>query len=415
MQDVASTVYAGVDTHKDKHVLCLLDGLGRRTFVGEFPADADGYDALARAIGDPGTCPVVGVEGTASFGAGLTDRLQSLGFNVLEVLRPKRDRRRRGADKNDAVDAELAARHAAAGDGTSVPKSRDGWVEAVRPLVRARDIAVRITTETSNAAKSLVNTAPERIRARYSGMGTKDMMRALSRKRAESGDPVADALMLSLRAIARTWREQDLRAAELETQIVELVRRNAPALLEVEGCGPLSVAELAIAAGDNPDRMDSEAAFASLCGACPIEASSGKTVRHRLNRGGNRRANHALHVIVLNRMKYDGRTKAYVERRTRDGKSKREIMRCLKRYVAREVYRALLHPSDARHQSGDVLKAGRTAAGLTQREVGAMLNVESVRISEIERDVRKHFETRDRYAHLLKELAKDPESSLDTQ
>ena len=222
MQDVASTVYAGVDTHKDKHVLCLLDGLGRRTFVGEFPADADGYDALARAIGDPGTCPVVGVEGTASFGAGLTDRLQSLGFNVLEVLRPKRDRRRRGADKNDAVDAELAARHAAAGDGTSVPKSRDGWVEAVRPLVRARDIAVRITTETSNAAKSLVNTAPERIRARYSGMGTKDMMRALSRKREESGDPVADALMLSLRAIARTWREQDLRAAELETQIVEL-------------------------------------------------------------------------------------------------------------------------------------------------------------------------------------------------
>lgn len=138
-------------------------------------------------------------------------------------------------------------------------------------------------------------------------------------------------------------------------------------------------------------------------------------MRHRLNRGGNRRANHALHVIVLNRMKYDGRTKAYVERRTRDGKSKREIMRCLKRYVAREVYRALLHPSDARHQSGDVLKAGRTAAGLTQREVGAMLNVESVRISEIERDVRKHFETRDRYAHLLKELAKDPESSLDTQ
>lgn len=139
----------------------------------------------------------------------------------------------------------------------------------MRPLVRARDIAVRITTETSNAAKSLINTAPERIGARHSGMGTKDMMRALSRKRAESGDSVADALMLSLRAIARTWRGQDLRAAELETQIVELVRGNAPALLEVEGCGPLSVAELAIAAGDNPDRMDSEAAFASLCGACP--------------------------------------------------------------------------------------------------------------------------------------------------
>lgn len=415
MQDVANAVYAGVDTHKDKHVLCLLDGLGRKTFVGEFPADAEGYDALARAIGDPGACPVVGIEGTASFGAGLTARLQNLGFNVMEVLRPKRDKRRKGTDKSDAVDAELAARHAAAGDGTSVPKSRDGWAEAVRALVRAREIAVRITTETSNAAKSLIGTAPEHIRARYSDMETKDMMRTLSRKRAESGDMVADALMSSLRAIAKTWREQDLRASELEGRIAELARENAPALLEVEGCGPLSAAELAIAAGDNPSRMGSEAAFASLCGVCPIEASSGKTVRHRLNRGGNRRANRALHVIVLNRMKCDDRTKEYVERRTRDGKSKREIMRCLKRYVAREVFRALLHPAETRHPSGDALRAKRVSAGLTQKEVAARLGVENIRISEIERNVRKHFEIRDRYANLLGDLSETSESTLDTQ
>lgn len=313
------------------------------------------------------------------------------------------------------MDAELAARHAAAGDGTSVPKSRDGWAEAVRALVRAREIAVRITTETSNAAKSLIGTAPEHIRARYSDMETKDMMRTLSRKRAESGDMVADALMSSLRAIAKTWREQDLRASELEGRIAELARENAPALLEVEGCGPLSAAELAIAAGDNPSRMGSEAAFASLCGVCPIEASSGKTVRHRLNRGGNRRANRALHVIVLNRMKCDDRTKEYVERRTRDGKSKREIMRCLKRYVAREVFRALLHPAETRHPSGDALRAKRVSAGLTQKEVAARLGVENIRISEIERNVRKHFEIRDRYANLLGDLSETSESTLDTQ
>lgn len=415
MQDVASTVYAGVDTHKDKHVLCLLDGLGRKTFVGEFPADAAGYDALAEAIGGPARCAVVGVEGTASFGAGLTARLQGLGYDVVEVLRPKRDKRRRGTDKNDAVDAELAARRAAAGDGTSVPKSRDGWAEAARALSRAREIAVRITTEASNAAKSLVNTAPEPIRAKYSGMGTKGMMRSLSRKRKAAGDVVADALMSSLRAIARTWREQDARASELEGQIAELVRANAPALLEVDGCGPLAAAELAIAAGDNPGRMRSEAAFASLCGACPVEASSGKVVRHRLNRGGNRRANHALHVIVLSRMRHDERTKAYVEKRTRDGKSKREIIRCLKRYVAREVYRALLNPLGSTHAPGGRLRESRLVMGMTQREVAERLDSESIRISEIEREARKHFELRDRYESLLRELDPNADLTLDTR
>ena len=161
--------------------------------------------------------------------------------------------------------------------------------------------------------------------------------------------------------------------------------------------------------------MGSESAFASLCGVCPIETSSGKTVRHRLNRGGNRRANRALHVIVLNRMKYDDRTKKCVERRTRDGKSKREIMRCLKRYVAREVYRALLHPAETRHPSGDALRAKRVSAGLTQKEVAAMLGVESIRISEIDRDARKHFGIRDRYVDLLRDLSEASETTLDTQ
>lgn len=163
------TVIAGVDTHKDVHVLCLLDGLGRKIWSGSFGADPEGYDRLAEAIGDPGSCMVVGVEGTASYGAGLTRRLVELGYNVVEVLRPKRDKVRPGEGKSDPLDAERAARKAASGKGCSVPKSQDGWVEAVRQLYVARRLAVATSTSCVACAKSMLTTAPSALRERFRG------------------------------------------------------------------------------------------------------------------------------------------------------------------------------------------------------------------------------------------------------
>ena len=396
-----ATLVAGVDTHKDSHVLCVLDGLGRKVHEGVYPATAGGYDEISRAIGPADGCMVVGIEGTCSFGAGLSARLSHLGYNVVEVLRPKRDKRRRGSGRNDYVDAERAARDAAASNGVSIPKSRDGWSEAARPLLCARSMLVGTQTRVSNLVKSLIDTAPEPIREKYSKLGNASMMAALSRKRKPTGDLVTDGPMSALRSMAKTWIEAADKAAELESAIEGLVRREAPALLEVNGCGAISAATLGIAAGDNPGRMGSEAAFAMLCGASPIEASSGRTVRHRLNRGGNRKANQALHSIVINRMRYDERTSEYVERRTSEGKSKREIIRCLKRYVAREVYRALLHPKETHHPSGESLRARRAAVGLTQKAVAESLGTESMRISEIETERRKCFDLRDAYDKLL--------------
>lgn len=173
------TVIAGVDTHKDVHVLCLLDGLGRKVWSGSFRADPEGYDRLAEAIGDPGSCAVVGVEGTASYGAGLTRRLVGLGYNVVEVLRPKRDKARPGEGKSDPLDAERAARKAASGRGCSVPKSQDGWVEAVRQLYVARRLAVATSTSCVACAKSMLTTAPGALRERFRGRERpKDLMHA---------------------------------------------------------------------------------------------------------------------------------------------------------------------------------------------------------------------------------------------
>lgn len=201
------TVIAGVDTHKDVHVLCLLDGLGRKIWSGSFGADPEGYDRLAEAIGDPGSCMVVGVEGTASYGAGLTRRLVELGYNVVEVLRPKRDKVRPGEGKSDPLDAERAARKAASGRGCSVPKSQDGWVEAVRQLYVARRLAVATSTSCVACAKSMLTTAPSALRERFRGRERpKDLMPLLARGR-KAGDALEESVLASLRSVAAVWKE----------------------------------------------------------------------------------------------------------------------------------------------------------------------------------------------------------------
>lgn len=331
---------AGVDTHKQSHALCVLDACGTVIFKGEFEANESGYALIAQAIGAPDDCRGVGVEGTSTYGAGLTRALLSKGYRVYEVLRPKRAPRRPGEGKNDIADAERAARDVAAGINLSLPRSGVEWVDQVRMLHAAREQAVKIQTATINAARGILITAPERLRRRLEQKSSKKFMESLLRKRTLS-DPVEAAAIVSLRCLAKVWKVASEEAAEARCAIKTLMDEHARPLVEMTGSSELAAAKLVIAAGGCGERLRDEAAFASLCGVAPVEASSGKVHRHRLNRGGDRQANRALFSIVLVRMRYDERTRKYVEKRTREGLSKKEIMRCLKRYVAREVYKNL--------------------------------------------------------------------------
>ena len=274
---------AGVDTHKDTHTLCLLDCMGRTIGTLKFPANASGYDALAEKIGDPKTC-IVGIEGTGSYGAGLTRRLVELGYCVYEVMVPGRAKRRLGRPKSDPADAEVAARQVLARTNLSKPKDQTGWTEDLRQLMIARDRLVQATSAMINAAKSLIVTAPEDLRGSLEKLSRKDLRNTLS-----TLDPEADGVVLALGSLGRAWGLQDREATALEEKMRGILEANAPALLAIFGCGVVSASALAVASGGNPERLNSESEVASLCGAAPLLASSGKTERHRLNRGGDRR------------------------------------------------------------------------------------------------------------------------------
>jgi len=286
-----------------------------------------------------------GVEGISSYGAGLARHLSAKGIEVLEVERPKHQRRssHRHFEKSDPSDAERAARAVLAGEASGVPKCGDGRVEMIRTLRTARRSATKARTQTANQLHALRVTAPEQLRHRLRGLSTKELVSVAARFRLVD-DPrdVPTAIKFALRSVARRYEVLSTEIAELEAHLDGLVAQAAPELLSLPGIGTENAATLVIVAGDNPQRLGSEASFASLCGVSPIEASSGKVVRHRLNRGGHREANRALYMICLSRMRRDLRTQEYVARRTTEGKSKREIIRCLKRYVAREAYRVLI-------------------------------------------------------------------------
>jgi transposase len=275
----------------------------------------------------------------------LARHLRAKDIEVLEVEGPKHRGRssRRSVEKSDPSDAERAARAVLAGEASGVPKSADGRVEMIRALRAARRSAIKARTQAANQIQALRVTAPERLRRRLRGLSTKELVRVAARFRlGEDPVDVPSATKFALRSVARRYEALSEEIDELEAHLDRLVAQAAPELVSLAGIGTDSAATLLIVAGDNPQRLGSEASFANLCGVAPIEASSGKVVRHRLNRGGNREANRALYMICLSRMRRDPRTKEYVARRTAEGKSKREIIRCLKRYVAREVYRVLI-------------------------------------------------------------------------
>jgi transposase len=337
-----SNVTVGVDTHLDVHVAAVLDGLGRMLGSAGFATSPAGNAELIRWAEQHGTIGRVGVEGTGSYGAQLTRDLQRAGHQVIEVDRPDRTARR-ARGKDDHLDAEAAARSVLSGRASTTPKARDGQIEAIRALRVARRSSVSGRTAAMNQLKALLLTAPADLREQLRTLTSTQLVRAAARLRPDEdlSDPLA-ATKYAMREIALRHQFLTDQLKRLDKHLTALVAAAAPTLVARHAVGTDTAGALLVALGDNPGRLRNESSFAHLCGVAPLPASSGKTTgRHRLNRGGDRRANNALWRIVLVRMGTDQRTKDYVARRTTQGLSKPEIMRCLKRYVAREVYAAL--------------------------------------------------------------------------
>jgi transposase len=358
-QDGRVRVTIGVDTHADVHVGVALDQFGRRLGTRSIRTTPAGFAELVVWASDFGVVEQVGIEGTGSYGAGLARWLRARDVAVVEVERPRRHdrqaRRRRG--KSDPLDAEAAARAVQAGTVVGQPKAGDGQIEMIRTLRLARRSAMKARTQAANQLHALVVTAPDGLRTQLrtlslAGLVTLAAAFRPARTGATPATPSA-ATKLALRSLAVRHQQLSAEIAALDAHLGHLVAAAAPDLLAVKGIGTETAGALLVAAGDNPDRLRSEAAFASLCGVAPIPASSGKTNRHRLSRGGDRDANRALYLLALGRMSWDPRTRAYVARRMADGLSKPEIIRCLKRYLAREVYRALARPPASLPRSPD--------------------------------------------------------------
>jgi len=331
-----TAITGGVDTHSEVHVAAALDSVGGLLGTREFPATAAGYAGLLGWLGKFGDVALVGVEGTGSYGAGLARYLAAHGIRVVEVDRADRqDRHRNG--KSDPLDAVSAARAALSGRASGAPKGRDGAVEAIRALMVAKRSARHERTQAINQARALVLTGPDELRVRLAGKRAAAFAEAVAALRPRPGDAADYALPVALREPGRRVQFLEDQVARLDELIVPLVTARAAALLSLHGAGPDTAALLLIAAGDRPERLRSEAAWAHMCAVAPIPASSGKTRRHRHCRGGNRDASHALWRIVITRMSSHPATRAYVQRRSAEGLPKKEIIRCLKRYVAREV------------------------------------------------------------------------------
>jgi transposase len=341
MPQETAGVIVGVDTHADVHVAAALDPLGRALGRLEICTAPAGYGRLLRWARGFSPTAIFGVEGTGSYGAGLARYLTAAGCTVIEINRPdRRDRRAQG--KSDPLDAEAAARAVLGGKAQCIPKADHAQVGMIRSLRIARRSAVKMRTQTVNQMIALVVTAPDALRDRLRGLPGVDLVAVCAALRPGAVTTPTAAVKAALRCLAIRHQCLSGELEFLDAELSALTVEAAPALRSIQGIGPDVAGALLVAAGDNPQRMRSQAAFASLCGVSPVPASSGKTNRHRLNHGGDRVANNALWRIVMVRLTCDPRTKKYMARRTTEGLSRREIIRCLKRYVAREVYSALV-------------------------------------------------------------------------
>ena len=340
--------------------------------------------------------------GHSSQGTGLARHLTRAGVEVVEVNCPNRQLRRfRG--KTDIVDAENAARAALCGQATAQPKSGDGPVEAIRMLGVVRRSAIKARTQTINQLHALVVTAPEQVKHQLGGLSPKARVKVCAAFRPRPDDTTIAYAKQALRILARRYQTLTTEITELDTQINRLCVRANPALLAAPGIGADTAATLLITAGDNPHRLDSEASFAALCGASPVQASSGRTVRHtprhRLNRGGNRQANNALWRIAITRMSYDQTTIAYVQKRQTEGKTRREIIRCLKRHIARQIYHLLTNPPPTPNSAQ--LRTLRHKTLITLTHAAQALHTHPNRISELERGIYHNHQLATHYQQWL--------------
>ena len=327
-------VIVGVDTHGEVQVACAIDQLGRRLAIAAFATTPTGYRALLDWAQKLGEVAVFGVEGCGCYGAGLARFLGAKGQLALEVNRPDRSaRRRRG--KSDPIDAEAAARAVLAGQVTAIPKTGSHLVEMMRCLRVARTTAVKARSQAVNALRALVVTAPAELREQLRGLPASRLAGTAARLQPGPALTTIAATKLARRVLGERYAALDTEVARLDAELDRLTAQAAPRLRQLCGVGPEIAGALLVAAGDNPERLHSEAAFSMLCGTSPIPASSGKTVRYRLNRGGNRQANTALSQIVVVRLRWHQPTRDYLARRTKEGLSKREIIRCLIGRVSR--------------------------------------------------------------------------------
>jgi len=339
---MVSGVVGGVDTHADVHVAAAIDTNGGLLGIESFPTDRVGYRRLEQWLAGFGPIIKIGVEGTGSYGVGLSRHLRCVGIEVVEVDRPNRQTRRRQG-KSDPVDAEAAARATLSGSASVTPKRRDGTVEQIRVLSVARRSARRQGSQTLNQLRHIVLTGPDAVRDRFKDRAKTGLVSEAAAMRPRKGnDPVMYTTLMVIRGLARRIGNFNDEVASIDDELRKLIDATAPSLLDCHGIGVDTAATLLVAAGENAERLTSERSWAHLCGVSPVPAGSGKTSgRVRLNRGGNRQANAALHRIVLTRMSSDPETRNYVRRRSAEGLTKREIMRCLKRYVARQTYKHL--------------------------------------------------------------------------
>lgn len=342
MPETQLLVTLGVDTHAEIHVAAALDHLGRELGTLSMPTTVAGFRQLLAWASQFGVIDGIGVEGTGSWGAGLARWLRAEGLVVVEVDRPNRRTRRRHG-KSDTVDAIAAARAVQSGEATGIPKTGNGDVEAIRVLRVAYRSAVKARSQAANQLHALLVTAPLELRERLRGLSLRELVARCSRLRpGTTPDSPTAITKFTLRRLACRYQQLDEEADELTTQMSRLVRRLAPALLAEQGVNTITASALLVAAGDNPERLRTESSFAHLCGVAPLDASSGQQQRHRLNRGGDGQANSALHTVAIVRMSHDPATKSYVARRISEGKTKRETIRCLKRYLVRDIYRILV-------------------------------------------------------------------------
>lgn len=340
-----SGIIIGVDTHRDVHVAAALDGLGRELDVQSFASDTSGYRQLVEWASSHGAVAVFGIEGTGSWGAGLARYVSGCEYRCIEVNRTNRQHRRRHG-KSDPADAVAAARAVIAGTAKAQPRGHDGPIESLRTIRIAHRSAVKARTQAINQLRAVITTAPEPLKKRFVELNRRQLVTTCRRLRPQSSTRPSEIAKITLRSLAKRIEYLDQEIAELNQTRDELVKSCAPPeLLAEHGIATAVAADLLIAIGDNPHRITTEAGFAALCGVSPVDASSGRQQRHRLNRGGDRQANNALWRIIIVRLATHQETRDYFQRALANGKTKREAIRTLKRYLARRIWRLLQrHP-----------------------------------------------------------------------